>query len=164
MVMAEFFMGDAVDCSTESVSNDGEDEFCAICHDDAISESSVTIPCNHVYCTDCIDHWLVMGRSVASCPLCMGVIECLVPMSIINKKKKIGSPYVVTRDGRKHTIDRIVYEWPPTVITSATMIYGPVPVARGRFDAAVEWAKTALAIIGLILLFIITHAVKYNYV
>ncbi len=166
--MTEIFMGDDENCPNQvRCRTEEEDAFCAICYDSVADEASIAIPCNHTYCTDCIDHWLSLGRSDPSCPLCMGYILCLVPVSA-TAHQKMGLPYIITRDGQKYLADEIIgeWKWPPPSATEARHECGLfVCELSGRRTVTIfkwmEFAVHIVTLVMLVLLFVLCHYEKY---
>jgi len=64
-----------------------EKEACSICLDEFKDEKKVSkTPCNHFYCSDCIESWI---KNNSRCPLCRGTIKkkSLITKTFLELKK-----------------------------------------------------------------------------
>ena len=41
---------------------------CPICFNETLSENLITTNCNHIYCYDCFNKWLIKDKT--TCPIC----------------------------------------------------------------------------------------------
>ncbi|ESS68067.1 hypothetical protein TCDM_13842 [Trypanosoma cruzi Dm28c] len=50
-----------------------EDFSCAICYD--LASEPVVTRCGHLFCWNCLDHWLGRQNAVPECPVCRGRVD-----------------------------------------------------------------------------------------
>ncbi|KAH0587100.1 Putative uncharacterized protein, chloroplastic [Termitomyces sp. J132] len=63
--------------------SDSSNDICPICYD-AVSNNPLVLGCKHIYCTDCIRHYITSASETKNFPLtCMGdEAKCKIPISI----------------------------------------------------------------------------------